>query len=164
MTPPPRPAQNTDQLLELLHDAGAEFVIIGGVAAIIHGATTMTRDLDIAAPMTPENIGRIMDALRPYHPKHATRPDLGEIQDSIERLSGFRLLLLDTDLGRLDVLKEVEAVGPVSAIESEEFELLDGKRFRVMTLDQLITVKRALGRPKDKIVAMELLAVRERLR
>lgn len=157
-----RPSQQTEKLLVLLQDAGVRFVVIGGVAAISHGAATLTRDLDIAAPITPDNIERLMAALRPYHPTHATRPDLGEIQESIERLCEFRLLLIDTDLGRLDVLGEVQPLGPASSLNTVEMELVEGKRFHVLSLDQLIEVKSFVGRPKDRIVEMELRAIRAR--
>ena len=56
-------------------------------AAIAHGASTMTRDLDLAAPMTAENLARLLDALRPLHPRHVLRPDLGELVDPPERLA-----------------------------------------------------------------------------
>ena len=159
-----RALQQTDELLALLHDAGVEFVVVGGVAAICHGSSTMTRDLDVAAPMTVENVERLMTALRPHHPKHVTRPDLGVIDDPIEYLAGFRMLLLDTDLGRLDVLKEVQPVGQVEDLVTEEFELLPGKVFRVIGLDQLIEIKAHVGRPKDRIVEMELRGLREQRR
>jgi predicted nucleotidyltransferase len=158
----PRPTQQTDRLLVLLQDAGVRFVVIGGVAAISHGAATLTRDLDIAAPLTPDNVERLMTALRPYHPTHVTRPDLGEIQDSIARLCEFRLLLIDTDLGRLDVLGEVQPLGPAETLATVEMELVEGKRFPVLSLDQLIEVKSFVGRPKDRIVEMELRAIRDR--
>lgn len=160
--PSSRSIQQTDRLLELLHDAGVKFVVIGGVAAISHGASTATRDLDIAAPLTAENVGRLMAALRPYRPTHVTRPDLGEIRESIERLCEFRLLPIDTDLGRLDVLREVEPLGPAESLATEVLELLPGKHFQVLSLEQLIAVKAHLRRPKDRIVEMELRAIRER--
>jgi hypothetical protein len=103
-----------------------------------------------------------MTALRPYHPTHVTRPDLGEIQESTARLCEFRLLLIDTDLGRLDVLREVQPIGPVESLVTVEMELVEGKRFHVLSLDQLIEVKSFVGRPKDRIVEMELRAIRER--
>src|SRR5690606_2767692 len=118
-----------------LQEAGVRFVVVGGVAAISHGAATLTRDLDIAAPLTPDNVERLMTALRPHHPTHVTRPDLGEIQESIERLCEFRLLLIDTDLGRLDVLGEVQPIGAAESLVSVEMELVEGKRFQVLSLD-----------------------------
>lgn len=157
-----RPIQQTEKLLVLLQEAGVRFVVIGGVAAISHGAATLTRDLDVAAPLTPDNVERLMTALRPYHPTHVTRPDLGEIQESIERLCEFRLLLIDTDLGRLDVLREVQPLGPAESLITVEMELVEGKSFQVLSLDQLIEVKAFVGRPKDRIVEMELRAIRER--
>lgn len=156
--------QQTPRLLALLQEAGVDFIVIGGVAAIAHGAATLTRDLDVAAPLTLDNVTRLMSALRPYHPKHVTRPDLGEIAESIDRLCEFRLLLIDTDLGRLDVLREVEPLGGVESLRSVEITMADGRQVRVLDLDQLIEVKAFVGRPKDRIVEQELRAIRERRR
>lgn len=154
--------QQSDRLLVLLQDAGVSFVVIGGVAALAHGAATLTIDLDVAAPMTPENVERLMTALRPYHPTHVTRPDLGVITDSIERLCEYRLLLIHTDLGRLDVLREVQPLGAAETLRSVELEVVEGRRFQVLDLDQLIEVKAFVARPKDLIVAQELRALRAR--
>jgi hypothetical protein len=150
-------------LVAALQDAGVEFCVIGGVAAIAHGVLTPTQDLDVAAPMTVENLGRLLAALAPYHPKHATRPDLGVITASAEELTRFRLLLIETDLGRLDVLKRVEPIGEFHELRMVELSLVDARVVRVLALDQLIEVKAHLRRPKDKIVEAELRAIRNRL-
>lgn len=160
MTRQRRPA-DVAALLDLLDRAGVEFVVIGGVAAIAHGALTPTQDLDVAAPMTPDNLTRLMKALAPYHPVHATRPDLGGIPQSIDDLTKFRLLLIDTDLGRLDVLARVEPLGGIDELEFVELPLVDDRKFRVLGLDQLIEVKAFLNRPKDKVVEAELRAIRD---
>ncbi len=152
------------RLLEVVADSGFECIVIGGVAAIGHGAATPTDDLDVVAPMTEANLERLMTALQPYHPKHATRPDLAVITDPAKRLAGFRLLLLDTDLGRLDVLRTVEPLGEFAAVESLSMELVPGRAFRVITLEQLIEVKAHLRRPKDNLVAHELRAIQARRR
>jgi hypothetical protein len=157
-------ASNLQQLLEVLYDSGFEFIVIGGTAALAHGAITPTRDIDVAAPMTEENLAKLMNALRPYRPKHATRPDLGIIPHSVAELSKFRLLLIDTDIGRLDVLGSVKPIGEYADLSSCELELLEGKLFRVLELDALIEVKAFLQRPKDKIVEAELRAIRDRLK
>jgi predicted nucleotidyltransferase len=157
-------ASHLQQLLEVLYDSGFEFIVVGGTAALAHGAVTPTRDVDVAAPMTEENLSKLMDALRPHHPKHATRPDLGVIPHSVAELSKFRLLLIDTDIGRLDVLAGVKPLGEYAELASCSMELLEGKSFRVLELDSLIEVKAFLQRPKDKIVEAELRAIRDRLR
>jgi hypothetical protein len=50
-----RPPQDTARLLEVLHDAGLPVVIVGGVAAVAHGSTMTTRDLDVAMEFSAEN-------------------------------------------------------------------------------------------------------------
>jgi hypothetical protein len=82
------------ELLVLLADCGFEHIVIGGTAAIAYGATTPTEDLDVAAPMTEDNLHKLLEALRDYHPKHATHPDLGVIPQTPAQLTRFRLLLI----------------------------------------------------------------------
>ena len=152
--------QRTEELLVLLQDAGFEFTVVGGVAAIAHGATRSTRDLDVVAPFTAVNLGRLVEALRDHHAKHFTRPDLGVITQTPEELAGHRLLLLDSDLGRLDVLREVRPIGRYEKLDVVEMELVKGRRFGVISLDLLIEIKASLNRPQDKDVERDLRAIR----
>lgn len=103
--------QRTDDLLRLLVAASIEHVVVGGVAAIAWGSSELTRDLDVVIRFDVEGIAALMNALAPHRPKHATRPDLGVITDSPTRLSKFRMLLVTTDLGRVDFLPAVDPVG-----------------------------------------------------
>lgn len=157
-------AADSDKLLCALLDAGVEFVVIGGTAALAHGATTPTLDLDIAAPFTQQNLERLLAALLPFRPHHIARRDLGVVWQTPAELEKFRLLLLDTDIGRLDVLANVEPIGGIDRLETVEVELMPGRAVPVLSLDQLIEVKAHLHRPKDKIVEAELRAIRERRR
>lgn len=152
--------QQTLRLLELLYDASLPFVVVGGVAAIAHGATTSTKDLDIVMPMTPEHLGRLMQVLEPFRPMHAQRHDLGIMTTSPEELARFRLLLIDTELGRLDVLKTVEPIGDYDDLHVHAMELVEGRTIAVLDLDQLIANKAHVARRKDLIVEQELRAVR----
>jgi hypothetical protein len=152
------------RLLAALLDAGFEFIVIGGAAALAHGVLTPTRDLDVAAPLTEDNLARLLTALMPFRPRHATRPDLGVVWQSAAELTKFRLLLLDTDIGRLDVLGTVEPLGGFRDIQAVEMQLLPARPVRVISLDQLIEIKAHLRRPKDKIVEAELRSIRARQR
>ena len=156
------PAQHTERLLEILADSGLSFVVIGGVAAIAHGATTATQDLDIAMELDPDKIRRLLGALAPYKPVHLTRPDLPLISENAESLAEFRLLMVETDLGRLDVLSEVEPFGSVADVPTVRLPLLPERLFEVVDLDALIEIKAHVGRGKDKILEQELRAVKER--
>jgi hypothetical protein len=155
--------QHNQLLLRLLLDAEIEFCIIGGVAAALHGCSRMTVDLDVAAPFDPVNLRRLIDVLADHDARHATRPDLRLVDEPIERLVQFRMLLVETDLGRLDVLREVPPLGPYSALRTIEMSL-GPLSCKILALDQLIEVKQSLSRPKDREVALELAAIRERLR
>jgi hypothetical protein len=110
-------------LLDRLRDAKVEFCIIGGVAAVLHGVTRMTIDLDIAAPFTEENLTRLLSALADLDVRHATRPDLRVAEEPLERLLTFRQLLLETEMGRLDVLREVTPLGLYSALHTVDIAI-----------------------------------------
>ncbi|TFH26336.1 MAG: hypothetical protein E4H00_10750 [Myxococcales bacterium] len=156
------PAQQTERLLEVLANSGLSFVVIGGVAAIAHGATTATQDLDVAMEVDPDKVRKLLDALAPYKPVHFTRPDLPLIPENAELLAKFRLLLVETDLGRLDVLSEVEPFESLADVPTVQLPLLPDRWFEVIDLDALIEVKAHVGRGKDKILEQELRAVKER--
>lgn len=79
----------------------------------------------------------------------------------MERLLQFRLFLIETTLGRLGVLRQVQPLGDFDALDTVELDVY-GHRARVLSRDDLIVVKRAVGRPKDLEVAVELEALRER--
>ena len=58
------------QLLDRLVESRIDFVLIGGYAAVLHGSSQVTQDLDICAVLTEENVGRLRDALRDLDPRH----------------------------------------------------------------------------------------------
>jgi hypothetical protein len=154
-----RPQRNL-ALLERLTTADVEFCIVGGVAAVLHGATRMTVDLDIAAPFDEANLTRLLSALADLDVRHATRPDLRVADDPIEHLRTFRMLLLETNWGRLDVLREVSPIGPYAALTTIMTDV-GPCRCKVLALDDLIKVKRSLTRPQDVEVALQLEAIRD---
>lgn len=153
-----RPRQQTPRILALLHDAELPFVVVGGVAANAHGAVRQTQDLDVVMPMTPEVLDRLLDVLRPFHPRHALRRDLGPISQDGEVLSTFRMLLIETDLGRLDVISEIPPIGRYDDLATITLRL-SGRDVRFVTLEQLIEIKAAAGRPKDILAVEELRAI-----
>jgi predicted nucleotidyltransferase len=153
--------QRTPELLRLLLDAGVEFVLIGGVAAIAHGSATFNQDCDITAPLTEHNLARLMAALAPFHPRYALAIPKRPVTESPAELSRNRNLYLLTELGRLDILSEVPPVGAYAEVATRAISLdLYGRACRVISLDDLIAVKRHLGRDKDRLVERELLALR----
>jgi len=51
------------ELLRRLADAGVEFIVVGGAAAVLHGAPITTEDLDIVHRRSPENVSRLKTLL-----------------------------------------------------------------------------------------------------
>lgn len=150
------------QLLERLLAAGVEFVVVGGIAAVIHGSRQNTDDLDIAAKFSRDNVARLLAALGDTHPKHVTRPDLGEISDDPDHFTRYRNLYLVTDLGRLDILGELPPLGGYDEIAATAVRIdISGRECAVISLDHLIMIKESVARPKDLIVAAELKAIRD---
>ena len=154
-------AQQTEALLALLDESCIPFILIGGVAAVTWGATEFTRDLDVCIEFSVENLERLMTALRPLHPKHLTRPDLPGVAEQPDSLAKFRSLLLTTDLGRLDVLRDVPPLGVYSDLATRATTVhVFGRELRLIALDDLIAIKEHVARPKDLIVAAQLKAIR----
>lgn len=151
------------ELISRLNSAGVEFVVVGGVAANLHGSPLLTADLDICCPMNEQNMQRLLDAIGPLNPVWFDPRRIRLSRDSAE-LAKFRMMLLLTDLGRLDVLKEVTPIGefPAVAAESQLFHV-GGTPTRVLTIDALIRAKAAVGREKDKKGLYHLEALKKKL-
>jgi hypothetical protein len=156
--------QNTPELITRLADAQVEFVVIGGVAAIAWGSQQFTRDLDLAVPLTAQNVSRLMRIIRPLEPRFYQTLGKPLVTRSDEELASFKNLYFQTTLGIVDCLGEVPPLGRFEEVARGAVELeLFSKKCRVISLDDLITVKHFVGRPKDQLVEAELRAVRDRL-
>lgn len=155
----------THDLLRRLNDHHVEYVVVGGLASVVHGSSVVTQDVDVCADLIGDNLARIVSALRDLQPRHRMNPSHPPLPEDPQRLEGYRNLYLVTDLGQLDILSEISGVGAFPEVWRTSLALdIGGLTCRVMGLDALIVAKRALGRPKDIQVAIELEAIRERLR
>jgi hypothetical protein len=144
-------------LIRVLSQAGVQYIIVGGVAANVHGALRTTLDLDVVYSRERENVARLAAALRPYNPYPRGAPaGLPFIFDAatIERGLNFSLT---TSLGDLDLLGEVTGGGTYDRLRpgSEPIEL-ENLVCLVVSLATLVALKRASGRPKDREVLAEL--------
>ncbi|MCB9851105.1 MAG: nucleotidyltransferase [Phycisphaerales bacterium] len=156
-----------DSILELLirlRDAQVEFVVVGGLAATLHGSAVVTEDVDVCAPLSESNLSRIVDALRDLNPRHRMTPGKVALTLDVKSLAGFKNLYLTTDEGQLDILSEISGVGDATSVRDNSVEMMiRGCAIRVLSIDSLIRAKKALGRPKDIQTAIELEALRSRL-
>jgi hypothetical protein len=147
-------------LLALLTDQGIPFVVVGGYSAMLHGSALMTRDLDIACPMTPEVLGKLQKALVSYNPVHRMHPERPPFTAEQATAQTWRNLYLDTDLGVLDCLGEIRGIGGFDSCLARSVSLdLGAFRIQVLGIEALIDAKRAMGRPRDLHTAEELEAI-----
>ncbi|MDB4473769.1 nucleotidyltransferase [Opitutaceae bacterium] len=152
--------QNFSRLLERLADSGVDFVIIGGFAALTHGSSFMTRDVDVCADLNPENISRLREALKDWNPRHRMTPQRLSFLDHPPVGQCVNNLYIETDYGVLDLLSHVMGLGDFSRLQSgAEIVEVDGREYAVIGLPDLITAKEAVARDKDLLVAKELRAI-----
>jgi predicted nucleotidyltransferase len=151
-----------ERALQELRTAGVEFIIVGGVAAAVHGATRVTQDLDIVYARTPDNIARLAAALAPHQPYLRGAPPGLPFRWDAETVRRGLNFTLTTALGDLDLLGEIAGGGgyPDLLPHTQAFTLA-GAEFRCLDLPRLIHVKRATGRPRDLEAIAELEAIRE---
>jgi hypothetical protein len=149
-------------LLLSLTGGGVNFIIVGGAAAIAHGAARLTLDLDIVYERTEENVRRLVSILKPLAPYlRGAPPGLPFFWDERTVMQGLNFTLT-TRLGDLNALGEITGGGGYRELLPHTIELqLFGLACRCLSLEQLIHVKRAAGRPKDLEVLAELESVWE---
>jgi hypothetical protein len=143
--------------VRVLCDADVEFVVIGGLAANLHGSALVTLDLDICYARTKANLKRIVAALAPFHPKPRGFPEgLPFVWDDAT-LHNATVLTLLTDLGEIDLLAEVAGVGAWDDVKAHSI-VVDAfdRKIAALDLPDLIHAKRAAGRAKDLAALPEL--------
>jgi predicted nucleotidyltransferase len=152
-------------LLRLLVENKVEFIIVGGAAATAHGSARLTLDLDVVYRRTPENITRMVDALKSIQPYLRGAPPGLPFDWSASTIQKGLNFTLVTTLGALDLLGEIVGGGGYEQLRPETIEVeIAGVTCLCLNLDRLITVKRAAGRPKDLEVVAELEQIRDETR
>jgi predicted nucleotidyltransferase len=149
--------------LRLLADAGVEFIVIGGMAAAAHGSVRSTLDLDVVYARDRDNVRRLVACLAPHRPYlRGAPPGLPFVFDEQTVMHGLNFTLT-TDIGDFDLLGEVVGGGTYAELlpRTTEIEAF-GVRCRYVTLDALLALKRAAGRPKDLEAIAELELIRDR--
>ena len=155
--------QDDKALLLRLQQHHVDFVVIGGVCGIMHGATLVTTDLDVCCRFTSQNLYRIQAAVRDLHPYHRLAANQLPLELTDELCGRLKNLYLQTDLGKLDCLGDVAGVGNYDAVlqHSVIFKLSYGD-LKFLSLEAAIASKEAVGRPRDLEAAKQLRAIRER--
>jgi hypothetical protein len=138
------------EILKVLTRHRVDFVIVGGVSAVLHGAPVTTFDLDVVHSRANENITRLLSALQELDAVYRAQPER-QLRPGETHLASAGHQLLLTKFGPLDVLGMIgksrtweDLLGGTRTMEMEP-----GMVVRVLDLETLIAVKEELGFPKD---------------
>lgn len=137
-------------LLKALLGAEVEFIVVGGVSAVLQGVPTSTFDVDIVHSRDPENRRRLLAALRNLEARYREHlPRVLEPSESDLDSDGHMLLM--TAAGPLDVLGSVAGRRQYADLlpHSVVLALDESTRVRILGLEMLIRIKEEVGREKD---------------
>jgi hypothetical protein len=154
------PTQSFLRILQLLDRHGVAYVVVGGVAAVLHGAPVTTFDIDALVKVDVANADRLLAAFTALEARYREHGALQPTRDDL--LAGGHLLLM-TNSGPLDVLGFIgngkryeDFAGTAETIAVGDLSV------PVLGIEALIEEKRALGRDKDLAVVRLLEAVLRR--
>jgi predicted nucleotidyltransferase len=156
-----RPELDAEEILRRLTTRGVDFVVIGGIAAVLWGSARMTFDLDICFATDEANLqalGKVLvdlgaelkgiDEHVPFVPDAAT-------------LRRVEVLTLKTSAGELDLLARPAGAPGYDTLRKRATRVdLGDFNILISSLDDLIAMKRAAGRTKDLADVEELEAIR----
>jgi hypothetical protein len=151
-----------ERILEKLAEHRVRFVLIGGLAATIHGSPVVTVDVDIAYERTRENLSRLAAALADMNARLRGIDEDVPFELDAKTLEAGHNFTFATDLGNLDILGWPDGITDYETLSANAIETnFGGKTIRIASLDDLIHMKKASNRPKDQIGVMHLEAVKE---
>lgn len=165
---------DSERILSMLNEHGVRYVVVGGIAAIVHGFSGATFDLDVVPAATTANLNRLGRALMALHalvwadPARSDRfpdgkpPEADDFGYTAEGLRRARVWRLTSEAGLIDIAMTIDGVGDyVELTRHAHRKEIFGFDVEVASLDDIIASKRAVARPKDLRALPELEALRD---
>jgi len=154
----PQKQPDFESLVRTLNAEGVRFVVIGGLAMILHGSDYATVDSDFAIADDPENTEPLVRALAPLRP-HPHNTTFEYFVWDARSIAGA-VISLATDAGDVDLLRVIPGVDSFEGLYGRsEVRKAYGETVRVASLADLIAMKRQADRPKDRNHLIELEAL-----
>jgi hypothetical protein len=150
-----------ERLLRTLAGHGVEFCVIGAVSAWLQGNPTATLDVDVMPRRDLDNADRLAAALNDLGARAPGTDAPREIEGA--DFLGWSSQRFETNAGPLDVVPSAAAIGGFEEVATVEIDLGDFK-VRALTIDEVISSKEKLRRPKDTAALPALYATRDALR
>jgi hypothetical protein len=139
--------------LRSLCEHDIQFILVGGLAAVLNGAPVHTYDADVVYAQEPGNIERLSGVLQKIDAVFRIQPER-RLRPTASHLAAGGHLNLMTSLGHLDLLGTIgQGLGYTDLLPlSDEMAIGEGFSVRVLNLETLISVKEQLGSQKDLAV------------
>lgn len=152
-------------ILQLLTARGVDFVVVGGYAAVLHGSARITQDLDVCYETDRANLDVLGRALVDANARlHGVDEDVPFVPDG-RTLARTQLMTLMTDLGKLDLMTAPDGAPSYERLRREALGVdLGDHLVRIASIADLLSMKRAADRPKDRADVAELEAIDRLLR
>ena len=145
-----------EPIFETLNASGSRYVVVGGVAVVLHGHARLTADLDVAVDLAPEAARAVIEALLASGLRPRAHVDAADFADSSIRRrwldeQGMRVFSLwdpDDPLRSVDLFVESPVDFEELYARSNEIDV-GGISVRIASIPDLIDMKRRAGRPQD---------------
>lgn len=149
------------ELVRRLNARGVDYVVIGGMAAIVYGSPRLTQDLDICYATDAVNLQALGEVLVALDARlKGISEDVPFVADAAT-LRGMSILTLTTNWGEVDLLAAPPGAPPYAALRRRASRAnLGDTTVLVAALDDLLAMKRTAGRAKDLADVEELEAIR----
>ena len=153
-------------MFAVLGDHDVAYVVIGGLAAVLHGSPTRTGDADICADRQPENLRRLAGALRDLEARIRVDAAPRGFAFACDEhfLASMAMVNLITPYGALDIsFQPAGTAGYDDPIRNATELEIEGTRVPVASLTDVIRSKEAADRPKDHQTLSTLRALRDEI-
>ena len=155
------PEFSATSLLAALVRRGVDFVVVGGIAMVMHGSARLTQDLDICFAADDANLSVLGAALIEMDATLRGVDDNLPFTPDARTLAQLSIATLDTKYGPLDLLRDPSGAPPYGELRQHATRIeLDGIAVLVASLDDLARMKRAADRPKDRLDLEEIETIR----